>query len=297
MLTEQEYKKLWEEKAEGTQTDYNNCRFSEDKKKFALDWLTTYSRQPVSFKQPKNIVDDVAIQKIRIIEDLEYRKLCQSWADKIEVYKHLESDENLIKIAMPYVWKSTEPLDEQRWKYIWSVTTRDELILKCNHGSGWNMIISRNMDPRPVIEKVNEWLSLNYAYISGYEAQYEAIKPGYIVEPIIADHPTDYGFWCINGEVKGISLTIKYAKNIEEYIAFVDEHGKKSPWRIGLKPEQDDLSPSQIKRIEEMLPYVKQLAKPFDFVRVDMYYVNGKPIFGETTFTPCSGILDCFTEV
>ncbi len=48
--------------------------------------------------------------------------------------------------------------------------------------------------------------------------------------------------------------------------------------------------------VNAMIPYVKELAKPFDFVRVDMFYINGHIYFGELTFTPCSGRLD-YVEV
>ena len=34
----------------------------------------------------------------------------------------------------------------------------------------------------------------------------------------------------------------------------------------------------------------KELAAPFDFVRVDLYDVGGTPYFGEFTFTPGAGL-------
>ena len=35
-----------------------------------------------------------------------------------------------------------------------------------------------------------------------------------------------------------------------------------------------------------MLKIAERLSKPFPFVRVDFYDLNGKPILGEMTFTP-----------
>lgn len=36
---------------------------------------------------------------------------------------------------------------------------------------------------------------------------------------------------------------------------------------------------------------VRELSKPFSFVRVDLYVIDGKPYFGEITFTPAGGEL------
>ena len=41
-----------------------------------------------------------------------------------------------------------------------------------------------------------------------------------------------------------------------------------------------------------MLDIAKDLAKDFPFVRVDLYEVNKKVIFGEMTFFPKSGLPD-----
>jgi hypothetical protein len=56
-----------------------------------------------------------------------------------------------------------------------------------------------------------------------------------------------------------------------------------------MKPEMGNL-PTKFQYIVTCLrEYTEQLAKPFDFVRVDMMYVNRQPYFGEMTFTPCAG--------
>ena len=39
----------------------------------------------------------------------------------------------------------------------------------------------------------------------------------------------------------------------------------------------------------------KTLSKGFDFVRVDLYCYQKEFYFGEMTFTPCSGKLNCVT--
>ena len=59
-----------------------------------------------------------------------------------------------------------------------------------------------------------------------------------------------------------------------------------------MQPEMGDLPPKFAYTAQTLREYTDQLAKPFDFVRVDMYYVNKKPYFGEMTFTPCAGRIE-----
>ena len=40
-----------------------------------------------------------------------------------------------------------------------------------------------------------------------------------------------------------------------------------------------------------MARFAEEIAKPFPFVRVDFYNVNGKIYFSEMTFTPAKGTL------
>lgn len=42
---------------------------------------------------------------------------------------------------------------------------------------------------------------------------------------------------------------------------------------------------------ERMLAIASQLSTGFDFVRVDLYNVDGRIYFGELTFTPMAGYL------
>ena len=46
---------------------------------------------------------------------------------------------------------------------------------------------------------------------------------------------------------------------------------------------------------EEMLNVVRELCRDFTFVRVDLYEMDQKVLFGELTFTPTGGLADFFT--
>ena len=281
MLSEAEYKKEWLNGLH--QTDYNNCRFAEDKTQFSIDWIK--NKLPnVNLENPHNIVDRINWCKIY---DKDERK--PLWADKISAHNQIALNPNLkdILITPSYIWYNNEftldmfnHLPDGKW------------FFRCNHGSGWNMRFEKKKgnDPSYLISKLNEWLSLNYAYIGGYEWQYENINRGIIVQPDLGQLK-DWNFWCENGEIKYVQTVRKIGKNLEEFLTFTDANGDKPDIYIGVKPMRFHLLESEKETLEKMKPIVKKLASDFKFVRVDLYSINGKVKFGETTFSPCSGKL------
>jgi hypothetical protein len=286
------YKELWKNgEAPG---EYNDCRFCEDKVKFAKDWLLNHCPFR-NFDVPQNIADRICKEKIDDIEhpDIPYIKLKSKWSDKVGVYDELEKI-GLKELQLPYEWREyRKTFDENILNKLDERPSEWHYIIKCNHGSGYNLIYTPKITKHDyVLNTVNNWLNTNYAYISGLELQYKWIKPGYVVQPVYVQNPLDWSFWCENGKIEGVGLTRKCGKNYEEYIAFVNEDGNQPEWFIGAEPSQFILSPSQKKILFKMKEYVNKLIKPFKFVRCDMYYINNTIYFGELTFTPCSGILD-----
>lgn len=285
-MTEEEYKAEWQQGLH--QTDYNNCRFADDKVKYCNEWLNKYVE---SWRKGyyEHLITDVCKTKLRIAKDADYRKLCTEWTDKLKATANL-TKLGLQDLVIPNINTSeTITLDELK-----NVSFSDNVIIKCNHGSGWNKLIKANSSKLAIensLASINEWLTLNYAYITGYEAQYEDIKPGFEVQHELVHQPIDYGFWCINGEIVNISMTKKLGKNLEQYLAFVNEDGKVAKQCIGVIPEMSNLSNKFMQIVDSMKEAVIAIAKPFDFVRVDMYHINSKNYFGETTFTPCGGRL------
>jgi len=63
-------------------------------------------------------------------------------------------------------------------------------------------------------------------------------------------------------------MSIRYVKNGED---------------IYKRPEQ----------LEEMLHIARRLSEDFQFCRVDLYLVKGKVYFGEITFYPWTGYVQC----
>ena len=47
---------------------------------------------------------------------------------------------------------------------------------------------------------------------------------------------------------------------------------------------------------KEMINICEILSKPFPFVRVDLYVINGRPYVGEMTFTPYAGVAKYYNQ-
>ena len=155
-MTPEEYKAEW---LKGNfHTDYNNCRFADDKIAFGKEWIR--SRLPsVNFDNPRNIVDRINVNKLYDMNELKV-----GWADKIKALDLLK-EKGMSEIVIEPIF--TKYCDEFTIDDFNSIPNGD-WIFKCNHGSGWNMKFNKNgkNDPTYLISKLNEWLSLNYAYIS-----------------------------------------------------------------------------------------------------------------------------------
>lgn len=274
--------------------DYNECRFTTDKSAYARKWLNS-TKLDLRPDEPRNIVDRICHWKLEDIEhpNIPYIQLKSKWTDKIAVYDLL-AEQGMSEISLPCECRTyAQNLDEEILTRLDGRPSEWKYIIKCNHGSGWNIQYTPGQTNHAmVMGKMDMWLQTNYAYLSGYEVQYKWIKPGYVIQPIYVHRPLDWSFWCEDGVIEGVGLTRKVGKNLEEYIAFVNPDGDESEWFIGSEPDQTFLNSRQKDILLQMKPYVEKIAKPFKFVRCDMYYMEGKVYFGEATFTPCSGILD-----
>lgn len=278
-MTEEEYRQEWLKGLH--QTEYNNCRFAEDKTQYAIEW-TKKNVPNVNLENPQNIVDRINWYKIY---DKDPRKV--KWSDKIYAMRNLK-DMGLSDIIIPPVFYTYDYLARETYLSL----PEGKYIIKCNHGSGWNIRFERKKlkDAIYIFDKIKEWISLNYAYVTGYEWQYEQITPGIIIQPDYGQLK-DWMFWCENGEIKYVQTARKLGKNLEEFFTFTDADGNKPDAYIGVEPMRFYMLESEKVILEKMKPIAKTLASDFKFVRVDLYYINGQVKFGELTFSPCSGRL------
>lgn len=271
-MTEEEYKTEWLKGLH--QSSYNSMRFSDDRKTLSLKHLP-YS---VNIEKPENLRDYILKDMFDNPDPIK-----SEFADKIGVYSRVPNSILIPKLYSKY----TKSFDVE----ILADLTKP-LIVKCNHGSGWNIIITNDYDPTFVKNKIDNWLNLNYAYISPvYEQQYETIKPGVLIQPLLIDKPLDWQLYYLNGKLEVIEISRKINKSIVSILACVDENGKKSKHIIGGEPIIDDLNSMMLKSLSEIRKTSDSYGKVFDFVRMDYFFID-KPYLCEFTFSPSGGMLD-----
>lgn len=113
------------------------------------------------------------------------------------------------------------------------------------------------------------------------------LKKYYLCEKLLKEpgktSPTDYKIYCFNGVPKAILvIEDRFGDKTGIFMTpewtFLSELSKeyKKPVITHQKPES----------LEQMITVAKKLSADFPFVRVDMYDIDGKAIFGELTFFP-----------
>lgn len=172
-----------------------------------------------------------------------------------------------------------------------------QFAMKLNDGAGYYIICNDkdNLNRTEVIKKMKKWWK-EHKYLSYSELQNKASKRMIIVEKFINDfedngQPTDYKFYCFDGEPKAI-LTV-WERNMDD----AKKIFMSTDWKFlsyaykGGKAEADlGEYPARPKDLDKMIECARALSKGFPFVRVDLYQGKENPIFGELTFT-CAGAM------
>ncbi len=174
-------------------------------------------------------------------------------------------------------------------------TLPDKFVIKGVHGCNWNLIVedkSKLVDWKARL-KFRKWLSRNYYFRSGLEWAYKDVKPRLIAEAFLEElgkkSINDYKFFCFNGEPRFIQVDLERKESHTR--RYLDLNWQPLPFRDTDYPPFEKLL-EKPKNYEEMVQVVRRLADDFPFVRVDLYNLDGRIVFGEMTFYPADGRLE-----
>lgn len=166
--------------------------------------------------------------------------------------------------------------------------------IKYNNGSGSNIFVrdksTENLDE--IKNAVSKWEKIRKTDY-GREWCYYGVKPRIIIEELIDrddnnDIP-DYKFFCFNGKVKYLYTMINYVDNHKDgRCSFFTPEFEKLPYRRS-EFKEIDTQISKPYKFEEMIKIAEVLSKDFPHVRVDLYNIKGRILFGELTFYNASG--------
>lgn len=166
--------------------------------------------------------------------------------------------------------------------------------LKCNHGSGWNIIVPDKtvLNISEARGKLDKWMHMNFAYEAGFELHYSDIVPKIIAEEYIENSNGeifDYKCYCFNGKLHYIQFISDRKTGMK--VGYFDRKWKLQPF-VNNHPQIDFQVPKP-ENLDELIAMAEKLAIGFPFVRVDFYRLNnGEFKFGEMTFSPTSGTQD-----
>ena len=167
----------------------------------------------------------------------------------------------------------------------------DKFVLKCNHGSAMNAIITdkKTIDMKKLKKKFDGWMRENFGFVKGLQLHYNDIPHKIIAEKYIGtndEYPDDFKIFCFNGEPH----LIEYETNRKKQVCanFFDINWHQLIFRYHLPTLNKRIEKPQ--NLDKMLKIAKTLSKGFKFVRIDLYSKENKIYVGELTFTPGNGI-------
>lgn len=171
-----------------------------------------------------------------------------------------------------------------------------KFVIKGAHDSG-SVVVCRDKSVLDIKDTTNKMAKAlhknNFDY--GRDWPYKSIKPRIIAEEYL-DNGTegliDYKFYCFQGEAKFLYVSQGLEDHSTAHITFFDLEGNRTPFQRSDYPTHD-IDPVFPSNFKDMISIANQLAKAVGapFIRIDLYNINGRIVFSEITFRPCSGYM------
>ena len=241
-------------------------------------------RKRLNLKNPKTINEKVQFLKLYTYNNNQTVTNC---IDKYRIREYLKQKElDRLNIKLYGVYDNAEEIN---WDEL-----PDSFALKCNHGSGYNIMVTDKpkLDIEKTKKQLNKWLKEDY-YKLNAEIQYKYIKRKIVIEEYL-DGVETYKFYCFNGVPKVMYITsseiIDGVYHKDSYFDYFDMDFNHLDYKLGIHPN----CPGKLEKpnnFEEMKEISRQLSEDFPFVRVDLYLFKGNIYISELTFVPTGGFM------
>jgi TupA-like ATPgrasp len=252
--------------------------FPSDMYKIVVDFTARFNRLP-NFFRPKSFNEMLQQRKLFC-----RKRLYVQLADKLAVRSYVED-----RIGEEYLndllWFGPDIREAKQ------VQLPVSFIIKPNHASSLGLVVtdSECFDWDLAHETTQKWLSIDHS--SSYaEWQYRWIRPMLLIERLLPSDsenpPIDYKFYCFNGKARFVQVDID--KHTDHTQMMVDRDFQLLPFRYR-RFRRCSRKVEKPANFATMIELAEKLAGDEKFVRVDLYNVNGHPVFGEITIQPGAG--------
>ncbi len=186
-----------------------------------------------------------------------------------------------ILIPLLGTWQRAEQID-------WEALPR-RFVLKASHGWSMNLLVhdKRSTDRDAALATASAWLRRSH-YADTDEWGYRDVPPRLLAEEMLQDDaggiPGDLKFHVFEGRVRLIG--VHRDRFGLHRVTFFDERMRRLPVTQGCPADPSWQPPQGMARLIEI---AERLGAAFDYVRVDLYLVDGKPRFGELTHYDSGG--------
>jgi hypothetical protein len=228
--------------------------------------------------------------KVKVREFVTERVGSEYLALSFGVYENIKSSD-IVNFPRNFVLKSNHGSGAS--VICWSGAPRGVKIPVDISNTSWEkfLIHPDDLDSDNLIGLSDKWMTLNYYWDFGRypEWAYKAIRPLLLVEELLLDGgglPIDYKFQMINGKCAFIQVDVSryghHQRNLYTENWELINARTRHPQIISSMPKPREL--------DEMLKVSEELSKGIDFVRIDLYAIEGRVVFGEMTNYPNGGL-------
>jgi len=167
----------------------------------------------------------------------------------------------------------------------------NRFALKTNHGNAMNVLVAdkTKVDAAEVSRRLEAWLATNM-YDYSQEWCYRDIPPAIMVEELLVEKggstPIDWKFFTYDGRAEFVQVDMdRFTGQKRNYY---DRSLNRQPFR-GRNPNAP-YDPKFPANIDLMFSLADRLGVGLDFIRVDMYNLGGRIVFGEFTNYAAGGL-------
>jgi hypothetical protein len=234
--------------------------------------------RPPNLKNPTTFNEKVTY---KILYDR--RPILTRLADKLQAREYVAE-----RIGRDYLTELYQVCQSPR-EIDWQKLPR-RFVIKMNHGSRMNIFVAdkSRINVSSIMSRLDSWRATNF-YHHWLEWAYRDIRPTIFIEEMLTEETgalaANWKFFTFDGRAEFVRIELKWAD--QPAINCYDRRLSRLHFRKG--PPEAPTDPVFPPNIELMFSLADRLGNGLDFVRVDMYNVKGRIVFGEFTNYPDAG--------